>query len=72
MQIKERKIAFICFHYFFRIGTFQWVTTIQIKNSSLRLTSVRDAPDAWLSGFDSGGLILPAQIDMARIPILVK
>jgi hypothetical protein len=27
MKANENKIAFICFHEFFRIGTFQWVTT---------------------------------------------
>jgi hypothetical protein len=26
MKANERKIAFICFHLLFRIGTFQWVT----------------------------------------------
>jgi hypothetical protein len=26
MKTNERKIAFICFHLLFRIGTFQWVT----------------------------------------------
>jgi hypothetical protein len=26
MQVNESKIAFICFHLLFGIGTFQWVT----------------------------------------------
>src|SRR5580692_10679066 len=30
-KANKRKIAFICFHYFFRIGTFQWVTAEKDK-----------------------------------------
>jgi hypothetical protein len=32
MQINERKKTFICFHLFFRIWTFQSVTSEKIKN----------------------------------------
>jgi hypothetical protein len=39
VQINESKIAFICFHLFFRIGTFQRVTSEKIKNFSLRLSA---------------------------------
>jgi hypothetical protein len=35
MKIKASKIAFISFHLFFRIGTFQWV--IGEKNKKIRL-----------------------------------
>jgi len=31
MKIKTTKIAFICFYLFFRIGTFQWITSEKIK-----------------------------------------
>jgi hypothetical protein len=35
-QINESKIAFICFHLFFRIGTFQSVTGGKNKKSVIR------------------------------------
>jgi hypothetical protein len=57
MQIKRKemkgnksKIAFICFHFLLRIGTFQWVTADSNKkifpfdslsSSSLRLTRIQ-------------------------------
>jgi hypothetical protein len=38
MKENENKIAFICFHKFFRIGTFQGVTADSNKKISLLLT----------------------------------
>jgi hypothetical protein len=34
MQVNESKIAFICFHLLFGIGTFQWVTADSNKKSN--------------------------------------
>ena len=39
MKANERKIAFISFHLFFRIGTFQRVMNQKIKRSGFRLNS---------------------------------
>jgi hypothetical protein len=39
MKANESKIAFICFHLFFRIGTFQRVTAEKNKKFSRRLNS---------------------------------
>src|ERR1700735_2691614 len=37
MQIKNSKTAFICYQLFFRIGTFQWVTSD--SNKKIQLSS---------------------------------
>jgi hypothetical protein len=36
MSLNESKFTFICFHLFFRIWTFQWVTGEKIKKSAAR------------------------------------
>jgi hypothetical protein len=41
MQAKESKNAFVCFHLFFGIGTFQWVTADSNKKIRLRLKLAR-------------------------------
>jgi hypothetical protein len=64
MQIKERKIAFICFHLFFRIGTFQGVMAIQTKK--IQLTSA--FPKIFLKHIPQPGIALSRRRSRLILP----